>query len=147
MVDRFYLTYRFYICSVDVVRLIWPRSDNLNLWPQIANTGQILAQKGQIFESKSDFHIAASATFCNDIMHFQEIWRFTLYTLGLILFQVVMCLLKIIRSCRFQKNLKNVLKIHPDKELADLIEYQSISKSNFVSKIVYFWSDFDYIFR
>ena len=40
--------------SVDnVVRLVWPRSDNLTFGDKIANTGQFLAQNGsksQIFE-------------------------------------------------------------------------------------------------
>ena len=54
--------------SVDnVVRLIWPRSDNLTFWAQSAKSGQIFAKKGQkshIFESRSDFHDATSAIFC-----------------------------------------------------------------------------------
>ena len=54
---------------------------NLSFWLKVAKTGQILTKKGpksQMFEPKSDFHVASSANFCFQEMYFQKFCAFLL---------------------------------------------------------------------
>ena len=69
--------------SVDnVVRLIWPRSDNLTFWPQIAKTGQILTKKGfkVRYMSPRQIFMTQLVQFLPFKTHFQKIWCFAPYT-------------------------------------------------------------------